>query len=115
MAEVRRADDRYLIEIAGEVDLAVIDRLSAAIERGNGHRLVLVDLSRCEFMDSSVIGMIILANLRMEKEGRRLALLSPGPDVMRVLTMAGLADRGLVFADERAARAALAQQGDSAA
>ena len=108
MAETARGSDCYLIELGGEVDLVMVDRVSAAIGRGDGHRLVLLDLARCEFIDSSAIGMIILANLRMEKEGRRLALLRPGIDVMRVLKMSGLADRGLVFADERAARAALA-------
>lgn len=115
MAEAGRGIDCYLIELAGEVDLAAIDRLGAAIGRGDGHRLVLLDLARCEFIDSSVIGMIILANLRMEKEGRRLALLGPGIEVMRVLKMSGLADRDLVFADERAARAALARPGDPTA
>jgi len=106
MTEAGRGSDCYVIGIAGEVDLAAIERLSAAIGRGNGYRLVLLDLAGCEFIDSSAIGMIILANLQMEKEGRRLALLSPGNDVMRVLKMSGLADRDLVFADERAARAA---------
>lgn len=115
MAEAGRGTDCYLIEISGEVDLVVGDRLSAAIGRGDGHRLVLLDLARCKFIDSSAIGMIILTNLRMEKEGRRLALLSPGTEVMRVLRMTGLADRDLVFADERAARAALARSGDRSA
>jgi len=110
LAEAGHGADCYLIAVAGAVDLAVVDRLSAAIERGDRRRLVLLDLSSCEFMDSSAIGMLILANLRMEKEGRHLGLLSPGVEVMRVLDMTGLADRNLVFADERAARAALARR-----
>jgi anti-anti-sigma factor len=109
MAEAGRGSDCYLIEIAGEVDLTVIDRIEAAIRRGAGHRIVLLDLAACEFIDSSAIGMIILANLKMEKEGRRLALLSPRPQTLRVLEMTGLADRDLVFSDERTARAALAR------
>jgi anti-anti-sigma factor len=107
LAESRRDDGCYLIEIAGEVDLAQTDRLSAALARGADHQAVLLDLSQCEFMDSSAIGLIILSNLQLERDGRRLALLTPGAEVMRVLTLTGLADTDLVFADEQAARAAL--------
>jgi len=107
LAESRHEGDCYLIEIGGEVDLAQTDRLSAAIARGADHRAVLLDLSRCKFMDSSAIGLIILSNLQLEKDGRRLALIHPGAEVMRVLTLTGLAETGLVFADEQAARAAL--------
>jgi anti-anti-sigma factor len=113
LAEAPRGADCYLIEIGGEVDVSVVDRLRNAINRGGEHPLVLLDLSRCEFIDSSAIATIILGNLELEKEGRHLALLSPGTEVMRILTIAGLADRDLVFPDERAARAKLLGGGRS--
>lgn len=100
------------IQIEGELDLAVVERLdealSAAIEECE---CVLVGLERCEFIDSSGIAAILRAHHRLEAEGRRLAVYAPTEQVERVLTMTGLTSNGLVFATAEEALAALGKSG----
>jgi anti-sigma B factor antagonist len=96
------------IQVEGELDLAVADRLdevlTAAVE--NCSR-VLVGLERCDFIDSSGIAVILRAHNRMQEDGNRLAVYAPIDQVLRVLSMTGLTKNGLVFDSAEEALAAL--------
>ena len=93
------------IEVAGELDLAVADQLREALERAT-ESVVLVGLRDCDFLDSTGIAVIVHAQMLMAKEGRRLLVHGPSPEALRILTMAGLTEAGLVFEDERRALSA---------
>ncbi|HYH53406.1 MAG TPA: STAS domain-containing protein [Solirubrobacterales bacterium] len=86
------------IQIEGELDLAVAGQLdeilTTAVEQC---KRVLVGLERCAFIDSSGIAVILRAHNRMEEEGNRLAVYAPTDQVLRVLSMTGLTNNGLVF------------------
>jgi anti-sigma B factor antagonist len=86
------------IQIEGELDLAVAAQLdeilATAIEQCGQ---VLVGLERCAFIDSSGIAVILRAHNRMQEDGRRLAVYAPRDQVLRVLSMTGLTENGLVF------------------
>lgn len=86
------------IQIEGELDLAVAGQLdevlTAAVEQCER---ILVGLERCAFIDSSGIAVILRAHNRMEEEGNRLAVYAPTAQVLRVLSMTGLTNNGLVF------------------
>jgi anti-sigma B factor antagonist len=86
------------IEVEGELDLAVVGRLREAIEGSAPSRRVVIDLGRCEFIDSTAIATIVAAQREFRAEGRKLALCGAGDQVERVLTTTGLSDDGLVFA-----------------
>jgi anti-sigma B factor antagonist len=86
------------ILVEGEVDLAVADQLQRALERAAPeHDQVLIGLDDCEFIDSTVIAMILRAHSKMTAEGRRLAVYGPSNQVHRILSVTGLTEDGLVF------------------
>jgi anti-anti-sigma factor len=91
-------DGSRRLEVVGELDLAVADRLRAAIEAVDpGVELVVVDLARCEFLDSTGLAVILGAREQLEESGRRLMVSSPTRQVERVLAITGLLDDGLVL------------------
>ena len=82
-----------VVALRGEHDLASRDELAAALERaGAAVPLVVVDLSECAFIDSTVIAVIVTACARVQAEGRRLALVIPqtGGIVARTAELSGL-------------------------
>lgn len=87
------------IEVEGEIDLAVADRLQQAIADCQGDR-ILVNLKACQFIDSTGIALILDAN---RSGSRRVVLHSPSDQVLRVLEVTGLTSNGLVFADREEA------------
>jgi anti-anti-sigma factor len=89
------------IEVQGDLDLANTDRLTEALAAA-GHREVLVDLARCDFVDSAAIEALLQAGRLLALEGRRIVVVGPRGQVLRVLTVMGVTDHGFVFssADE---------------
>ncbi|HEX6456846.1 MAG TPA: STAS domain-containing protein [Solirubrobacterales bacterium] len=82
------------ISVRGELDLSTApdleDPLNQALEAGEGS--VLVDLSECEFIDSTGIALIVRAWQRLEsgENGRALVICSQNDQVRRVLEITGL-------------------------
>lgn len=82
------------ISIQGELDLSTAPDLEgpleAALEGGEGS--VLIDLSQCEFIDSTGIALIVRAWQRLngDGDGRALVLCSHNDQVRRVLEITGL-------------------------
>jgi anti-anti-sigma factor len=99
--------DRFaaVVELHGEHDLATREavRVALASLRGN----LLVDLSECSFIGSTVIGTIVEAAQRLARAGYRLELVLPPPDsqVGKTLALVGIHELlhvqdGLAHADE---------------
>jgi anti-anti-sigma factor len=98
------------IQIEGELDMAVADRLREALERvPQDTEHVLLGLSRCEFVDSTGIAVIVHAELRMSREGRRLLVYGPSREARRIFSMAGLTERGILFDEPEGALSACAE------
>ena len=82
------------IFVRGELDLSTAPDLEApleqALERGNGS--VLIDLTRCEFIDSTGIALIVRAWQRLQSggNGRALVICTQNDQVRRVLEITGL-------------------------
>jgi anti-anti-sigma factor len=91
---VRAGDpmDDTVIWLAGEHDMSSIGQLSRAIadvvdaERSN----VVFDLSRVEFMDSTVILQLLKASTRLGADGRTARVRDPSPAAHYVLDLCGL-------------------------
>lgn len=97
LTETELQPDCRLIAITGELDLAVADQLTAALERASGFPLVLADLGSCEFIDSTALAAFVRAANQMKDEGRRFAIFGASNQVRRVLAVTGLTENGLVF------------------
>jgi anti-anti-sigma factor len=86
------------IQVEGELDLAVAEQLEQALVRAGAEcREVLIDLTRCEFIDSTGIAAIVHAHKRLAENGGRLVACAPSAQVLRVLSLTGLTANGLVF------------------
>lgn len=86
------------IRVEGELELLVADRFKEALQHAAAaHERVLIDLRRCDFIDSTGIATIVQIHNEMEKRGRRVALYGASGQVRRVLSITGLTDNGLVF------------------
>jgi anti-sigma B factor antagonist len=106
LSESEPDPDCRVIAIAGELDLAVAGQLESALSRTAGIAEVLIDLSDCEFLDSTGLALIVNTRNAMRDEGRRLAAFAPSAQVARLIEVTGLAEAGLVFATVEEARAA---------
>jgi anti-anti-sigma factor len=92
------------IEVDGELDLSVVDRLQMAIDEA-GPGSTLIDLRYCTFIDSTGIAVILRAHRQREEEGGRVVVHSLSSPVLRVFTLTGLTDSALVVADPAEASA----------
>jgi anti-sigma B factor antagonist len=90
------------IQIEGELDLAVAGALGEALERADS-ALILIDLTACEFIDSTGIAVIVQAYRTAAESGRRIAIHGSSAQVHRVLTVTGLTANGLAFEDRQSA------------
>jgi anti-anti-sigma factor len=82
------------IFVRGELDLSTAPDLEGPLEQTleSGEGSVLIDLSQCEFIDSTGIALIVRAWQRLEagEDGRSLVLCSQNDQVRRVLEITGL-------------------------
>lgn len=85
------------IEIEGELDLAVTGRLQAAFQRAVVERHhVLVDLSRCDFIDASALAALIQAHRHLAKHGHQLLVYGVRGQVRRLFELTAMAETGLL-------------------
>jgi anti-anti-sigma factor len=95
------------IEIEGELDLAVADRLEQALAGCQGDH-VLISLEACQFIDSTGIALFVDASRRSNS---RIVLHSPSDQVLRILEVTGLTSNGYVFPDREQALSVVARSG----
>jgi anti-sigma B factor antagonist len=99
--KVHEKEGAVLIGLFGELDISEaesVDEILAAAEAKQPQLLVL-DLRGLEFLDSSGIRLVVEADLRAQREERRLVIVRGPEPVHRVFTIA-LLDRRLEFVDE---------------
>jgi anti-anti-sigma factor len=86
--------DVRTIFVRGELDLSTAPDLEGPLEQTleSGEGSVLIDLSQCEFIDSTGIALIVRAWQRLDggEDGRNLVLCSQNDQVRRVLEITGL-------------------------
>jgi anti-anti-sigma factor len=78
-----------LVALAGEVDATNAEELHGVLESvAREHpRLLLVDLSGLNFMDSTGLRMLLRANRTLDRQGGVLGLVAPQAAVSRVLQL----------------------------
>ena len=89
---IQRHDDRALIQISGEVDLATCPQLRAVLVElvDRGFHQLIVDLEQVSFLDCTGIGVLVDALRRVQGHNGSLTLVRPKPLVWRVLTLTGM-------------------------
>jgi len=105
-----------VVTIRGEHDLSTIPVLRPAFEQATAHSNVLVDLSNCAFIDSTVIALLVRAANAVQARGEQLALVIPPeqPHVARIAAMTGLTEFFGIHSSRETALARLRLASDSA-
>lgn len=93
--ETRDDGDVKVVALSGEFDLAGVQQFERELTRleAEGPDVLLVDLARLEFMDSSGLRALVMADQRAKKAGRRLAIVPGPPGVRRVFEITQLDGR----------------------
>ncbi len=100
---------RCELQLEGELDLWSVERLQAVLQRvARDNAAILVGLQSCDFVDSTGIALILQARRQLEDSGGRLVVYGCSDQVLRIFTVAGLTEAGIVFASREEALAELA-------
>lgn len=93
--ETEVADGLARIALVGELDLSTVNKVEEELEslEAGGAQLIVLDMSRLTFLDSTGLRCLVTADQRARDAGRRLVLVR-GPDaVQRVFTITRLEER----------------------
>ena len=107
-------DDINLVAPSGELDLSGARRLGPelAAATGDATRPLVVDLSAVTLMDSSALGAIVQAHLRMRRQGRPMAVVAPeGSPAADLLEMTKMRNELPVQPNRHAAESAVTRDG----
>ena len=102
----RRDADRWIVSVAGELDLATVTQLRAAAQPAFDDptcSTLVLDLADLTFLDSTGLGCWIELRNAAEDTGTVLALESVPPSALRTVSIAGLATLFGLDGDTRAA------------
>jgi anti-sigma B factor antagonist len=105
-----------IVKLRGEHDLSGKPALAKALDGASRQTNVLVDLSECSFIDSTIIGVLVLASKTLTDGGGRCEFIIP-PEasiVHRVAHIAGL-DQILVIHETHSAGIATFQPAEESA
>ena len=85
------SDETAVVSVAGELDMYTApsfeQELVAALVSGT--RRVVVDLSKCEFLDSTALRVLLRTRASLEDKSR-LVLAAPDRSILRVFQITGL-------------------------
>jgi len=89
--------------LSGELDISVCERVERQLERIEAERpgTLVLDLAGLEFIDSSGMRLVMLADQRARTDGRRLAVVPGDGTTRRLLRLLGLEPR-LELVEDRA-------------
>ncbi len=93
--ETRREDSAIVLAVSGELDLASSPALEEELTRigDSGSEILILDLRELDFMDSTGLSVIVKAHQRSQESGRRFGLVKGRPQVQRLLSLTGVAER----------------------
>jgi len=94
--ETDEGGDRVVVSLEGDLDISNAASLEAELERieGSEPALLVLDMRRTGFVDSTGLSLILNADQRARKAGRRLQIVSSGEGTLeRLLKTIGLYER----------------------
>jgi anti-sigma B factor antagonist len=91
-AEQRSIDERVVVRIGGECDLATLDRLNKTLQAAVDQKPpeVVVDLAEATFVDSLTLAALTAAAQRVRAEGGSFRVRAVAAEVRRAFEMTGL-------------------------
>ena len=85
------ADGTVIVRLSGEADITTARALAETLSSpaAGNPALLVVDVSGLTFIDSAALQVLVRTHRGLHSGGRRLALVSPGPAVRRILQLSG--------------------------
>src|SRR5215204_4696444 len=94
--EVQRRDDVAIVEPRGELDVATVETLRAALDGIKSAARLVLDLRGLSFIDSTGLHLLVALHQRAQRDGFQLTLLAPAAPLDRAIELCGL-DKALPF------------------
>ena len=85
-----------VITVAGELDIASAPALESTLAQLNEAQLVVIDLRRLEFVDSTGLGVLVRAHQHAAEQGHRLGLVRGSGQVDKLFSLTGLESQLLI-------------------
>jgi anti-sigma B factor antagonist len=87
-------DDVYVVRVAGEVDMSHEDELRGELRAAVAAdaKGIVVDLTECEFIDSSGVRALLLSRQeqRADRGPEKLAVAASSDQILRILSVMGI-------------------------
>jgi anti-sigma B factor antagonist len=94
--DVQWRDDVATVQPRGELDVATVDTLRAALDGIKGAGRLVLDLRGLSFIDSTGLHLLITLHQHAQREGFQLTLVAPVAPADRAIQLSGL-DQSLPF------------------
>jgi anti-anti-sigma factor len=94
--DVQQRDDVMIVRPRGELDLATVETLSAALDGIDTAGRVVLDLRGLSFVDSTGLRLLVALHQQSERDGFALMLIAPAAPADRAIQLSGL-DQALPF------------------
>jgi anti-sigma B factor antagonist len=94
----------WLVSVAGELDMHSAPDLERELRAAldGGAEVVIVDLAKCDFIDSTALGVLVSTRKELEPTGGRISLITSDSNIRRVFEITGF-DRMFTIHATRAA------------
>ena len=79
-----------VVALVGDHDIGTSHEVRRALAEVRGAPLVVLDLTRCTFVDSTVLGVLTSASRRIAQGGGRLIGINPSGIVAKALAITGV-------------------------
>ena len=92
--QTRPDRDRVILEVRGELDMASVGSLQAALDelRGNGWERIVLDVRELTFIDSSGLALLLDTDRAARRSGVAFEVVDGSPAFARLLEVVGLQD-----------------------
>ena len=99
--ETLRRDGLAHVVLRGELDLSTVEKVEQELDavQAGEDKLLVLDLSGLTFLDSTGLRLMVTADQRAQKEGRRLVIVKGPEPVQRVFSITKL-DETLDIVDD---------------
>jgi stage II sporulation protein AA (anti-sigma F factor antagonist) len=93
LLDIEFKQETLFVRLGGELDLSAADFLRNSLEESldsESARNIVFNLSKVSFIDSSVLGVLLGRYKRVTKNGGKVIIVSPPPQVRKILELSGL-------------------------
>ncbi|HUA12648.1 MAG TPA: STAS domain-containing protein [Solirubrobacteraceae bacterium] len=110
----RRGSDRLILELVGELDLFSSSTLADAIDLHERAGMLVLDITRVSFIDSTGLKAIFSARREAQARGEQFAVTRGSPQVQRLLSLTLLDEHLVTLPAADAAESVTAEDGAAA-